>query len=283
LIAAEIEVAGCYRRGQQVNQIAKKWSCSVVHDGSLPYGGFEICTAPASGQFFVQQINEICAALREQQAFVTQACGLHVHVDSRDLELRHLANLVRLYANLEDLFFRAVPPSRRHNDFCRRCGSKLLERFAGVALYTKEAFNLADALDTAIYGSKERAEKAKQNRRPDVRYDALNLHSHFYRGTVELRLAAGTTNPDKIINWAQIFALLVDAAYTWSDATITEYSQNSGVHALLNDIVQSWKLRRWFYERIDKFAHQEYTQLVKAQVYDEPGEPRTTPDGPRPS
>lgn len=48
------------------------------------------------------------------------------------------------------------------------------------------------------------------------RYHGCNLHSIFYRGTLELRYHSGTISAEKIINWAHIHAMIVN--YCISDS-----------------------------------------------------------------
>lgn len=120
-ISAEIEVAA--GGGPQIQGVVRKWSGSIVRDGSLPETGYEINTAPAAGDFYPKQVREICDALAAEGATITEQCGLHVHVDARDMKYFDIRRLIRVYAYIESNLFAMVPYSRRASRFCKPCGN----------------------------------------------------------------------------------------------------------------------------------------------------------------
>ena len=111
-LAVEIEVAKA-GEGNHVNQAVQKWKGSIVRDGSLPMGGFEINTSPANGDLFPKQIREIGKALDAQGGEATSACDLHVHIDARDFEFEDIARLMKLYAKLEAGLSTIIRKNRR--------------------------------------------------------------------------------------------------------------------------------------------------------------------------
>lgn len=212
-IAVEIEVAKS--RKDAMYAVCSAWRCAIVGDGSLPPGGFEINTAPAGGDKYVEQIEEICEALRRDDARITSDCGLHVHVDARDFTYYDIRRLVLLYEQIEPALFATQPQSRQENRFCMPCGEKYANQLRN-ALRPKE--NKA-AFFGAVYGADKgelRRGKGKKRYAGDKynheRYHALNLHSWIYRGTVECRMHAGTVNAEKIIAWGMLWAGLLDYA-----------------------------------------------------------------------
>ena len=52
----------------------------------------------------------------------------------------------------------------------------------------------------------------KKDKWNDTRYNAINLHSHFYRGTIEFRHHQGALNHIKIINWIDYNLSILDYA-----------------------------------------------------------------------
>lgn len=213
-IACEIEIADS-ADGYAINNAAADWKCSVVEDGSLPDTGFELVSAPASGDLFLEQIEELCGALNDDGASVDASCGLHVHVDARDFRYWDIRRLIRLYAKVEDALFRLVPPSRRRSGFCVPCAADYLR--AVVSTAPKAA---KDGLLCELYGSAERTRYTKADKYQQCRYRALNLHSWLYRGTVEFRLGAGSTDARKITHWALVCCAVVDYAAQHSDREV---------------------------------------------------------------
>lgn len=225
MVGIEIEISSFDQAKYKIlHEVANKWSASIVRDGSLPQGGIEITTAPAAGDLLLKQIDEWCEALKQVNAVVNNACGLHVHLDARDHRIADLKKLVRYYAFLEPALIRTQPynrvmePSQQTGKFyCRPCGPA----------YVKELDQMNSAKSSKIYNQAlkqkliDNVYGAGQNRPPrsehyaNAKYHAFNLHSYFYndRKTVESRLHTGTILPRKIKDWALLWIAIVDYAY----------------------------------------------------------------------
>lgn len=251
-ISMEIEVSNVARGSNLGNFIntVKNWGGGVVRDGSLPATGFEINTAPASGDVFVEQVKSICEELKNVQAKVNAQCGLHVHVDARDYSYYDVRRLVKLYANIEDPLYRLLSPARRSSRFCIPCGQGYL-----FNIKSNNYKELKRSLTKNIYGrgSTRDVRKSKYN---DARYKALNLHSWFYRGSIECRMFSGTIRQDKIVPWGILWAGLLDAAAKMSDAEVDEMiAKNTGDanFELLLAVCPNAYVRNWVLNRRDKF------------------------------
>lgn len=215
-ISCELEVAEI-DRDEQTSDAVRRWCGSIVHDGSLPNTGFEINTAPANGDAFINQIEDISAALRDDGARVTHACGLHVHIDARDFTYWDVRRLVLLYAEIETALFAMMPLARRASHYCQPCGQLYacaVREHALPKLYKSK-------LIKSVYGEAA-SRPARRDKYSAARYHALNLHSWFYRGTVECRLHTGTINARKIICWSKLWASLLDAAMHFTERDITK-------------------------------------------------------------
>jgi hypothetical protein len=227
-VSAEIEVAEMdddYYPG--VLRACRRWGAGIVPDGSLPSSGFEINTAPAGGDLFCDQVTDICAALAEGGAKATRACGLHVHADARDLGYWELRRLIRVYALVEDALYEVVAPSRANSSYCARCGPEYLA-------WLERGFSPKDvkgAVFQAVYKREKRRHKTAEGRYysklhlgadkyHSARYQGLNVHSWFHRGTVECRVHSGTVCRDKVVNWGVLWAALVDYAATRTEADV---------------------------------------------------------------
>jgi len=91
-----------------------------------------------------------------------------------------------------------------------------------------------------------------------TRYCGLNLHSVFYRGTIEFRQHAGTVDEEKILRWAGILLFVVDYAINhYSDQTITSLYEMPMGGQKLNRFFRIFKipleLRKYMILRIKKF------------------------------
>lgn len=218
-ISAEIEVNSC-GRGTGFMKAIHKWGAAVVRDGSVPEG-FEINTSPASGDSYYEQIKEITDALNKQRSEVGGNCGLHVHVDARDFNFYDMRRLVILYRGVEMGLFGIVHVSRYNGQYSRVCG----EKYYNAIKTAKVPKEFKSKFLTNIYGqtgiSTSRRELARQKYHGS-RYNAMNLHSWMYRGTIENRMFQGTTQFDDIYNWGFLNASILDFAMNRTERDILD-------------------------------------------------------------
>lgn len=153
--------------------------------------GFELVSPPLRGAHGLEEIKKVCKALNEAGCKVNRSCGLHVHHDASDLDVRRLKGLVRLYQRSEAVLDTLHPKSRQNNPYCRTTLSIDLEWGRDEA--GPEEF--ARMIDNA-HG----------------RYLKLNLAAYRRHGTVEFRQHAGTTNATKIWHWVVLTQAMVEKA-----------------------------------------------------------------------
>jgi len=217
-LAAEIEVAKIASHPDAVASAVRKWKGAIVPDGSLPSGGFEINTSPASGDLFLAQIREICDALDYADAEVTSACGCHVHADARDLSHMEIRKLMLLWDNIEAGIYAMIPSYRRESHYCEPCASKYTAYMTTQPLSSKE---VRQHVNRAVYGRLDRSlPRMKKDKYNSNRYAGLNLHSWFHRGTVELRVPPGSVDPTEISRWAMLLGYLLDWVVDHSEKEI---------------------------------------------------------------
>ena len=235
-IAAEIEVAGVIEDiSSSLDTLINNWGGSIVYDGSLPKNGFEINTSPARGDLFVKQINEISGLLEKGRAKINDKCGLHVHVDARDLNFYDMRRLINTYAAIEKGLFAMVPPDRYKSHFCIPCGDRYLSRITQGRMPYKD---VKKNVIQAVYNSASTQDMRNDKYNP-ARYYAMNMHSLFYRGTIECRLFNGTIEADKIIRWGILWAMIIDYVQQADDEKIAaEMSREKPIESLLT-IAQS--------------------------------------------
>ena len=145
---------------------------SVKHDGSISYGDLE------EEDYFTAEIvvldrvdskdnlRKVCELLGDLGATVNKSCGLHVHLDQRDLgqDTRKVSTRATRIGNTLEVLKTLVAPSRLNNTYCK----------LGVSSYR---------------GS---------------RYFAVNKTAFSKYGTLEIRLHSSTTDFGKISNWIDL-------------------------------------------------------------------------------
>ncbi len=256
--------------GNKVEEAVRSWRGSIVEDGSLPTTGFEINTAPASGDKYSQQINRYCEELHKAGATINTKCGLHVHVDAREFNYYDLRRLARVYAAIEPALFRMVPESRRNSRFAKRCGDEYLDAMRwGKFPYSqvkadilKSTYRLKNIDRTAGRDLK----KMKKSKYQDARYAALNIHSWFFRGTIECRLFNGTLNAEKIINWGVMWAMILDYVTQHTDEFVEEklpLTDEASYDNLVSMISSNGAVRDFVKSRYEQYSKDKEKPAVK--------------------
>lgn len=126
-------------------------------------------------------------------AKVNDSCGLHVHVDASNHNRQSLKNLIGIMYSKEDLLFKALRVNEyRASLYCQKVREPMLKK--ARALSADETPNLT-LLEDIWYEGFEDEDSNRHSHYNDTRYYALNLHSVFYRGTVEWRCFNSTLDP----------------------------------------------------------------------------------------
>jgi hypothetical protein len=259
-LSLEVEVAQL-GSGKKFMEAINRWKCAIVSDGSVG-DGFEINTAPAAGDSFVQLITELGDAMAQQGGTVDQRCGLHCHVDARDFNFYEARRLGLLWQRIEPALYRLVHPARRHSSYCVPCGAK----YGPILEQGKLPKQAKEKYFEATYNKKPSKElnraTLRGNKYGGNRYNSLNMHSWMFRGTFENRMHHGTVDTKKMLNWGMLNAAILDWAATRSDAdlyklwrspspTVLEPSINESV-AILWAVIENDGLRKYWQDRYHK-------------------------------
>lgn len=135
------------------------------------------------------KLQEVVRALRGAGAVVNESCGMHVHVDASKHTPQSLKNALSIMYSKEDILFKALNVNeRRVERWCQKVREPMLEKIRKLPANTMER------LKREWYeGSDESDEHYNW-----TRYYALNLHSVFYRGTLEWRCFESTLHAGKV-------------------------------------------------------------------------------------
>ena len=178
-----------------------------------------------------------------------KVCGLHVHVDGSDLTIEDIIKLYRAACPLQDLFFYLVKPERSS---CRHC-VLLSDRYAKL----KDIHGV----EMILYGhGGEDAARRKKEKYSGERYNWLNVHSWFYRGSIEMRQHHGTLDYDEIVNWISLMTCFVDWVKTTSIEAIDEATLSiTSANSLKNRLSK-------FLELVAKFSNKDVANFYAAQI-----------------
>lgn len=129
----------------------------------------------------IPKLQEAIRTLRHAGAKVNDSCGLHIHIDAANHNRQSLKNLMSIMFSKENILFKALQVNEnRAQKFCQKVREPMLKKARKLSAdETKDLTRLESIWYEGSNGSNDHYNW--------TRYYALNLHSVFYRGTVEFR------------------------------------------------------------------------------------------------
>ena len=146
----------------------------------------------------MDDLQNIIRALREAGAIANSSCGIHVHVDASNHNRQSLKNLIGIMYSKEDILFKALQVSEsRAERWCKKVREPMLRQ--ARTLSSDETTDLTQLEQVWYEGNVENTDHYNW-----TRYYALNLHSVFYRGTVEWRCFNSTLHAGKVAAYVNL-------------------------------------------------------------------------------
>lgn len=145
---------------------------------------------PKLGFDEIPKLQEAVRAVRKAHAKVNGSCGLHVHIDASRFDNQSLKNLMSIMYSKEDLLFQALQvPESRVRRWCKPVREGMLQQARRMTAGASRS-----RLERIWYQGDVNATEHYNW----TRYHALNLHSVFYRGTVEYRMFNSTLHAGRV-------------------------------------------------------------------------------------
>ena len=240
-------------------ETADKLNFHKHYDGSLSSGGEEFSSYPMNGDILFKSIKEFCDKLIINKYTIDTSCGFHAHFQVPKNDLEYLKKIFFFYNLYEPLFYQLVSKSRKNNKFCSSINktyplniSKLMQCKTLI-----EFKKIIYQVDTSLEVKEEQQEHTS-----DKRYSWLNLHSIFYRGTLEIRLHNGTINPNKVLFWLKIHNEILDYLKINSLSNIMKLSPNK--EKFLS--IFCFKTRRYILERMQYLRYKQSKEYREDEI-----------------
>lgn len=159
----------------------------------------------------IESLQEIIRLLRKAGAFTNKSCGIHIHVDAANHTPRSLKNLINLMASKEELTYKAIEVDPQRIKYCRKVNENLIETI------NKKKPKTLKELEDIWYGNYSYEDRKRKYH--SSRYQGLNFHSVFEKGTVEFRLFNSTTHAGKIKAYIQFCLAVSNQAISQKSAS----------------------------------------------------------------
>jgi hypothetical protein len=201
LLGVEFEFEGVVDKKLPKHTFADFW---VYHEEtSLKNEGAEyVFSTPLFGTDASNALKWLVEYAIASKWLASARCGIHVHVDVRDLEVPQLAGMSIIYAIMEPFLYKWVGDSRENSHFC-------------IPLYKADdalhrTCNLIKcAHNDSVYGGTRAFSQADAY----LRYCGYNLQALAKFGTVEFRHLRTTTNLQRIEDWINMLLSVKASAY----------------------------------------------------------------------
>tara|TARA_R110002153_G_scaffold115411_1_gene258585 strand:+ start:5023 stop:6033 length:1011 start_codon:yes stop_codon:yes gene_type:complete len=198
----------------------------VVTDASLReedgWAG-EVVSPILQGVEGIQQLKKVCEGLQECGARINVSCGVHVHLDVRDLSTEQVASIFSRYTAYQSQIDSIMPRSRRESRWCRSQTSSMVEQ-------VKTCSSKVDLAQS--FG----------------RYYKVNMTNVSGRGAIEFRQHSGTIEFQKIYNWLKFLQQFTSRSIKLNNTAVRPSLQNrafSHARKLIEDSGYQIKHRRY--------------------------------------
>ena len=156
---------------------------------------------PVIGWADIETLQEIVRALRKAGAFTNETCGQHVHIGAADMTATAMRNLVNNFASHEELLYKALAIHENRKSYCKPLDKGFLQRLNEKKPETQTEFG------EIWYGCP--LEYFPTFHYDCSRYQTLNLHAWFTKGTVEFRIFNASLHAGEVKTAIQLCAALV--------------------------------------------------------------------------
>jgi hypothetical protein len=188
------------------------WSF-VLDDTIKGTGGSELVSPILSGLKGLAQVYDALLLLKEfPEIQVNETCGFHVHhgVDPETFGDSQLFQLLRIVSIFEGYIYCLLPEERRQAEACRPLEIDLYEWY-------RNDTRVQTPMVQKLWYSQENGNNPQSPRNRKIhptRYHGLNLHSYWYRNTIEFRYFPSLLDaPEELMQWIIFTQFLVE----WSN------------------------------------------------------------------
>jgi hypothetical protein len=192
------------------NAPAPYWT--IKNDGSVSSGGEMVSPVlDLDNPEHREQVTKAIMALRSAGATTCESAGIHVHIDGTTLTAEQVAAVARCFAKFEDCIYRVASSGwqsvrRGSGNYAKPMPERIVKALAKA--------KTAEQVGMAYYGEQDASRVAYRgrNHHDHSRYYGLNLHSWFYRKTIEFRVFNSSLNPERVQGYIGMCMAIVDDA-----------------------------------------------------------------------
>ncbi len=249
-----------------------KWRGGIHTDGSC---GYEAVTPPIAGDHIAACLTDLGQRL-EADGSCDNRCGIHVHVDAKDLKWADMYRLLWVYGKIEPILYLLAGQERSKGHYCKPVGKDYLKSLSEFDRKTAVLEIAIGSEDICGRGLKQYMRSRILEKKGAGRYRGLNIipwivgraypqkvqtvnpetgkKSTAFRPnsdtTVEFRMHKNTKKSTRVIGWAQLCARLVEWCANATDKEAQDLPK-SALRALCQIIAPD--LAPWILSRVKEW------------------------------
>ncbi len=275
-----------YNNQADLGKWRKKWRGGIHSDGSC---GWEAVTAPMAGDHIEACLTDLAAEFDDKDVRADARCGIHVHVDARDMSWADMYRLLWVYGKIEPILYLLAGQKRSlggngGRSYCAPVGQKYL---ASLSEIDRKGGVLAVAFEKASPSiAKSYVRSHRMHKKDQGRYRGLNIipwlagrttdpntgkHRRAPDSTVEFRMHRNSLDAKRVIGWTQLCVRIVDWCANATDKQ-AQALPKSALRALCEVIAPD--CAPWILSRVREWRN---ATKMKPSPYNPSVRKRTTP------
>jgi hypothetical protein len=167
--------------------------------------GWEIASFVAAGENDLKHICDLVGFLQEKGVRTTKNCGLHVHVNAKDLTVSQVGLMLARWIKVEKFLYQICNPARTGNDYCRSLNMRSRN---GHVYHPRKLSNFFYSMMPSNFNIHNNPEKKYSLN--TFGYTVSRSRDWYRKPTVELRLPECVLDTEHVENWSRMFINFVD-------------------------------------------------------------------------
>lgn len=218
--------------------------------------GWEIASYVGEGPSDIRNIShaaQFMASIGQQST--NRNCGLHIHVEAKDLSIEEMGCLLARWLKVESILYKICSPHRSESEYCRPLRQRMLSR---AGFYPSSPECLWNYLSPDSYDTHNNPEKKYSIN--TVGYAIGLVNPRYLRQTVELRMPECLLEEDHVRCWTTIFVNFVEScvfsAYPCDGSTcssLSEFLHYLGLDSCDGQIIcdyDLWSAKCWLLKKL---------------------------------
>lgn len=174
-----------------------------------------------------QQVDRAIEAIKSVGAYTHPSAGIHVHIDGSGMDATQVAAVARIFTKFEDCIYRIASSGWETMrpgaaQYCKPLNYTNAQRIAKA--------KTLDQVAAGYYGDSSNLAYRQSAHHDGSRYFGLNLHSWFYRKTIEFRVFNSSLNPERVQGYIGMCMALVQDARNGFKRSINKRYALGGMH-----------------------------------------------------